>query len=59
MPCRVGGLKVYTQNVGRDKIIIDMDVVYAGDAEFTVSVCGFTGGLNQLVVSIHFVDFTG
>lgn len=53
LPCRVGGLKVYTHNVGRlvslrrrrslianprDKIIVDMQVVYAGDAEFTVSV---------------------
>ncbi|KAK0419418.1 hypothetical protein QR680_014133 [Steinernema hermaphroditum] len=51
LPCRVGGLKVYTHNVGRDKIIVDMDVVYAGDADFTVQACGFVGGLNQLVVS--------
>lgn len=51
MPCRVSGLKVYTQNVGRDKIIIDLDVAYAGDAEFKVKVCGFTGGMNELVVS--------
>ncbi|KAE9556463.1 hypothetical protein FO519_000348 [Halicephalobus sp. NKZ332] len=51
MPCRVGGLKVYTNNVGRDRILVDMDVVYAGDAEFTVQTCGFTGGLNQLVLS--------
>uniref|UniRef100_A0A7E4V2D6 Extended synaptotagmin-2 n=1 Tax=Panagrellus redivivus TaxID=6233 RepID=A0A7E4V2D6_PANRE len=51
MPCRVSGLKVYTKNVGRDRIIIDMDVGYAGDAEFTVNTCGFTGGLNQLVLT--------
>uniref|UniRef100_A0A915DBB7 SMP-LTD domain-containing protein n=1 Tax=Ditylenchus dipsaci TaxID=166011 RepID=A0A915DBB7_9BILA len=51
LPCRVGGLKVYTENVGRDKIIIDMDVVYAGDAQFTVQACGFKGGINQLVLS--------
>ncbi|TKR64184.1 hypothetical protein L596_024763 [Steinernema carpocapsae] len=51
LPCRVGGLKVYTHNVGRDKIIVDMDVVYAGDADFTVQACGFVGGLNQLVVT--------
>ena len=30
---------------------MDMDVVYAGDADFTVQTCGFRGGLNQLVVS--------
>ncbi|KAI1729382.1 c2 domain-containing protein [Ditylenchus destructor] len=51
LPCRVGGLKVYTDNVGRDKIILDMDFVYAGDAQFTVQACGFRGGLNQLVMS--------
>ncbi|KAK6025634.1 C2 domain protein [Ostertagia ostertagi] len=42
IPCRVGGIKVYTTNVGRDRIIVDMDVAYAGDADFTVSCCGFT-----------------
>lgn len=51
MACRVGGLKVYTKNVGRDRILVDMDIVYAGDAEFIVQACGFTGGLNQLVLS--------
>lgn len=56
LPCRVGGLKVYTENVGRDKIILDLDVVYAGDAEFTVQTCGFRGGINQLVV-ISFIYF--
>jgi hypothetical protein len=50
IPCRVGGIKVYTHNVGRDKVIIDMDVVYAGDAEFTVETCKFIGGMNQIMV---------
>ncbi|GMR42149.1 hypothetical protein PMAYCL1PPCAC_12344 [Pristionchus mayeri] len=49
--CRVGGIKVYTHNVGRDRIIVDMDVAYAGDADFTVSCCGFTGGMNQIQFS--------
>jgi hypothetical protein len=53
IPCRVGGIKVYTHNVGRDRIIVDMDVAYAGDSEFTVSVAGFRGGLNQLQVNIY------
>ncbi|MCP9258736.1 Extended synaptotagmin-2 [Dirofilaria immitis] len=51
IPCRVGGIKVYTHNVGRDRIIVDMDVAYAGDADFDVTVAGFTGGLNQLQFS--------
>ncbi|GMS89252.1 hypothetical protein PENTCL1PPCAC_11427 [Pristionchus entomophagus] len=49
--CRVGGIKVYTHNVGRDRIIVDMDVAYAGDADFTISCCGFTGGMNQIQFS--------
>ncbi|CAD5220105.1 unnamed protein product [Bursaphelenchus xylophilus] len=51
MPFRVSGLKVYTHNVGRDRIIVDLDVAYAGDAEFKVKTCGFTGGMNELVLS--------
>ncbi|MFH4975035.1 hypothetical protein AB6A40_001744 [Gnathostoma spinigerum] len=51
IPCRVGGVKVYTHNVGRDRIIVDMDVAYAGDSNFTVSVAGFRGGMNQLQFS--------
>ena len=57
MPCRVSGLKVYTHNVGRDRIIVDLDVAYAGDADFKVKVCGFTGGMNELVVSFELFLF--
>ncbi|CAD5213575.1 unnamed protein product [Bursaphelenchus okinawaensis] len=49
MPFRVSGLKVYTHNVGRDRIIVDLDVAYAGDAELKVKTCGFNGGMNELV----------
>lgn len=42
--------EVYTHNVGRDRIIVDMDIAYAGDADFDVNVAGFAGGLNQLQV---------
>ncbi|PAV87276.1 hypothetical protein WR25_01388 isoform B [Diploscapter pachys] len=51
IPCRVGGIKVYTTNVGRDRIIIDMDIAYAGDADFSVSCCGFSGGMNNIQFS--------
>jgi Ca2+-dependent lipid-binding protein len=51
LPCRVGGLKVYTKNVGRDRILVDMDVIYAGDAEFKVKTAGFTGGMKDLVLT--------
>uniref|UniRef100_A0AC35TST8 SMP-LTD domain-containing protein n=1 Tax=Rhabditophanes sp. KR3021 TaxID=114890 RepID=A0AC35TST8_9BILA len=51
LPFRISGIKVYTKNVGRDKIIIDMDVSYAGDADFTVNFCGLTGGINEIIFS--------
>ncbi|CEF67861.1 Hypothetical protein SRAE_2000252300 [Strongyloides ratti] len=51
LPFRVGELKVYTENVGKDKIIIDMDVSYAGNADFTVNTCGFIGGMNQITLT--------
>lgn len=34
-----------------------MDVAYAGDSDFSVSVAGFTGGLNQLQVSLKMAFF--
>lgn len=46
--------QVYTHNVGRDRIIVDMDVAYAGDCEFTVGVAGFKGGINEVQVIILF-----
>ncbi len=52
IPLRVGGIKVYTENVGRDRIIMDMDVMYAGDCDFVVSVGAFKGGLNQMQVTM-------
>jgi Ca2+-dependent lipid-binding protein len=51
IPLRVGGIKVYTENVGRDRIVIDMDVAYAGDCEFVVAVGAFRAGLNQMQFS--------
>ncbi|CAJ0931463.1 unnamed protein product, partial [Mesorhabditis belari] len=51
IPCRVGGVKVYTHNVGRDRIIVDMEVAYAGDSDFAISCCGFSGGMNQIQFS--------
>ena len=48
IPLRVTGIKVYTENVGRDRIIMDMDVVYAGDCNFVVAVGAFKGGLNEM-----------
>lgn len=48
IPLRVGGIKVYTDNVGRDRIVMDMDMSYAGDCNFGIRLGIFKGGLSQL-----------
>uniref|UniRef100_A0A915K8U5 SMP-LTD domain-containing protein n=1 Tax=Romanomermis culicivorax TaxID=13658 RepID=A0A915K8U5_ROMCU len=53
IPLRLGGIKVYTENVGRDKIIIDADVAYAGDCNFVIYFGPFKGGLRQIQLKIY------
>ncbi|KAL1284260.1 Extended synaptotagmin-2 [Trichinella pseudospiralis] len=48
IPVRVGGIKVYADNVGRDRIVMDMDVAYAGDCSLSVRVGCFRAGVEQL-----------
>ncbi|KRY11344.1 Extended synaptotagmin-2, partial [Trichinella patagoniensis] len=48
IPVRVGGIKVYAENVGRDRIVMDMDVAYAGDCSLSVRVGCFRAGVEQL-----------
>ncbi|KRY38015.1 Protein CLEC16A [Trichinella spiralis] len=48
IPVRVGGIKVYAENVGRDRIVMDMDVAYAGDCSLSVKVGCFRAGVEQL-----------
>jgi hypothetical protein len=51
VPPRVGGVKVYVDNVGRDEVIIDLEVIYASDADLKVSHRGFHAGVKDLTVS--------
>ncbi|XP_071824903.1 extended synaptotagmin-2-like isoform X2 [Apostichopus japonicus] len=37
-PPRIGGVKVYTDHIGRDEIIMDLEIFYAGDCEIDLSV---------------------
>ncbi|XP_072021278.1 extended synaptotagmin-2-like isoform X3 [Amphiura filiformis] len=37
-PPRIGGVKVYTDEVGRDEIILDLELFYAGDCDIEMSV---------------------
>ncbi|CAB4004783.1 extended synaptotagmin-2-A-like isoform X1 [Paramuricea clavata] len=45
---RIGGIKVYTENVKRSEVIMDIDVIYSGDADFELSVKCVTVGIEDL-----------
>ncbi|XP_020906062.1 extended synaptotagmin-3 isoform X3 [Exaiptasia diaphana] len=45
---RIGGIKTYTQNVKRSEIIMDVDLIYAGDADIKLSVKGVSVGIEDL-----------
>ncbi|XP_076336655.1 extended synaptotagmin-2-like isoform X2 [Tachypleus tridentatus] len=51
MPPRIGGVKVYEENVGRDEIIMDLEILYSGDSNFLVGVKGFKAGIKD--VQLH------
>eukprot|EP00092_Neocalanus_flemingeri_P079322 GFUD01098807.1.p1 GENE.GFUD01098807.1~~GFUD01098807.1.p1 ORF type:complete len:632 (+),score=144.85 GFUD01098807.1:357-2252(+) len=48
IPARVGGIKVYDKNTGRDEIVMDIEVIYGGDARVKFSVQGMDCEINQV-----------
>ncbi|XP_076366234.1 extended synaptotagmin-2-like isoform X2 [Tachypleus tridentatus] len=51
MPPRVGGIKVYHENVARDEIIMDVEILYSGDCRFSVKAKGLKAGIKD--VQLH------
>ncbi|XP_022257901.1 extended synaptotagmin-2-like, partial [Limulus polyphemus] len=48
MPPRIGGIKVYHENVARDEIIMDVEILYSGDCRFSVRAKGLTAGIKDI-----------
>lgn len=48
IPPRIGGVKVYTNNVKRDEIYMDLDIIYSSDADIEMKVKGLTMGVKEL-----------
>ncbi|KAI3388248.1 hypothetical protein SNEBB_008442 [Seison nebaliae] len=48
IPPRFGGFKTYTENVRRNEILIDTEILYAGDARIKCKVKGITAGIKNL-----------
>ncbi|OQR73011.1 extended synaptotagmin-1-like, partial [Tropilaelaps mercedesae] len=45
---RVGGIKVYNENIGRNEIIMDMEIIYSGDCSFVIKIKGFKAGIRDV-----------
>lgn len=50
IPPRIGGVKVYTENVRRDEIYIDLDIIYSSDCDLMVKLKGMNMGIKDLQV---------
>jgi len=48
VPARVGGIKVHDRNTTRNEIVMDIEVIYAGDARVRFSLQGLDCELNQI-----------
>lgn len=50
IPARLGGIRVYDRNTTRDEIVMDIEVIYAGDARVKFSLQGIDCEINQVTV---------
>lgn len=48
IPPRIGGVKVYTENVKRDEIYMDLDIIYSSDCEIEIQLKGIKAGIKDL-----------
>jgi Ca2+-dependent lipid-binding protein len=50
VPPRIGGVKVYVDNVKRDEIFMDMEIFYASDTEINITARGMAAGIKDLQI---------
>lgn len=50
LPPRIGGIKVHTDNLKRSEIMMDVDIIYAGDSKITLATKGLKLGLEDLEI---------
>lgn len=48
LPARVGGIKVYDRNTGRDEIVLDLEILYEGDASANFTIQNLECELGQI-----------
>ncbi len=54
---RIGSVKVYSENLRRDEILIDLELLYAGDASIKIETKGILAGIKDIQVKFN-VFFT-
>lgn len=50
IPPRIGGVKVYTERVKRDEILMDIEILYSSDADVAISIKGINAGIKDLQI---------
>ncbi|XP_076234600.1 extended synaptotagmin-like protein 2 isoform X2 [Calliopsis andreniformis] len=50
IPLKIYGIKAYDKNTARNEVIIDADVMYAGDCDITFSVGNIKGGIKDFQI---------
>ncbi|XP_019695734.1 extended synaptotagmin-2 isoform X2 [Harpegnathos saltator] len=50
IPPRIYGVKVYDKNTSRNEIILDADIIYAGDCDITFFVGNIKGGIKDFQI---------
>ncbi|XP_076645887.1 extended synaptotagmin-like protein 2 isoform X2 [Halictus rubicundus] len=50
IPLKIYGIKAYDKNTSRNEVIVDADVMYAGDCDITFSVGNIKGGIKDFQI---------
>ena len=50
IPLKIYGIKAYDRNTSRNEVIIDADIMYAGDCDITFSVGNIKGGIKDFQI---------
>ncbi|KZC10058.1 PREDICTED: extended synaptotagmin-2 [Dufourea novaeangliae] len=50
IPLKIYGIKAYDKNTSRNEVILDADVMYAGDCDITFSVGNIKGGIKDFQI---------
>ncbi|RWS22901.1 hypothetical protein B4U80_09644, partial [Leptotrombidium deliense] len=50
IPLRIGGVKCYDVNTSRNEIILDLEIIYAGNCDINIKLKGLSAGIKDLQI---------